>query len=130
MPSDRDAVEIDYIERSRAADGRLSTAYWDARFVAHVIREVVVETPGLLRDDLSSALRFVTGNAEPLGTGCRISECDRDAVAYLNGGRPYRTRRPLCERHYFAVKAGALGLIALLIVAFAASVAWLGVMFS
>ena len=127
MPSDRDTAEIQYTERSRDADTVFGRAYWDARFVAHVTREVAVETPGLLRADLARARRLLTGNVEPVGPECRLAGCERDAAAYLNGGRPYSTRRPVCERHYLAVKGGALGLLALLILVFAASVVWLGV---
>lgn len=117
----------EFIERSRAADSHLFAVYWDLRFIAHVTREVAVETPRLLRNDVGRARAFLTGNAESIGSDCGIGGCEREAAAYLSGDRPYPMRRPLCERHYLAVKGGAMALIALLIVAFVASVAWLGV---
>lgn len=103
--------EIQYIERSRDADTVFGRAYWDARFIAHVTREVAVETPGLLRADLARARRFLTGNFEPVGPACRIGDCEREAVAYLNGGRPYHSRHAVCERHYLAVKGAVYGVL-------------------
>lgn len=104
--------ERNYLNRIDEAETRRGAAYWNARFMAHL----VAEAPGILWSELKAGVRWrislLTGSIDTREEPCRLKGCDAQSVALLPSGDSYSDGTPACRRHYLLTKGVVYGVIA------------------
>lgn len=77
-----------------------------------VLREVMAETPEMLREEAEITVSKLRNEGTVDGERCGLAGCEKSGVSMVENPKKYRDSIPMCRRHWLSITAIKLVVLA------------------